>query len=203
MLNLGLCPSPGSAFCRSDYRPRLRHGFILNPISSILSVCPSHNPPHGVRSIYVPMEGNNNVGRVRELVPIYIRPSEHTLYIPFLQRIVWDAFLAREENQCLQHFAITSTTAVSMMHNPKCPSWGLKELKNLKSITLLDGAFRNVLTEDGFDRMRCEYALHEVEKGPWSPTYNRWLSGIGIPPRWNLGCVSWIRDGLIETIEEN
>jgi hypothetical protein len=109
----------------------------------------------------------------------------------------------REENQCLQRLAITSTTAVSMMHNPNCPSWGLKELKNLKSITLLDRAFRNVLTEDGFDRMRCEYTLHEVEKGPWSPTYNGWLSGIGIPPHWNLGCVSWIRDGLMKTLEDN
>jgi hypothetical protein len=173
------------------------------PISSILSVCQSHNPPHGVRAIYVPMEGNDNMGRVRDLVPIYIRPSKDTLYIPFLQRIDWGAFLAREENQCLQRLAITSTTAVSMIHNPNCPSWGLKELKNLKSITLLDGAFQNVLTEGGFDRMRCEYALHDVERGPWSPTHNEWLSGIGIPPHWNLGCMSWIRDGLMETIEDN
>jgi hypothetical protein len=149
------------------------------------------------------MEGNDNVGRVRELVPIYIRPSKDTLYIPFLQRIDWRTFLAEEDNQFLQHLAITSTTAVSMMHNPKCLSWSLKELKNLKSITLIDGTFGNVLTEDGLDRMGCEYALHEVEKGPWWPTYNEWLSGIGILPRWNLGCVSWIRHGLMETIEEN
>ena len=83
------------------------------------------------------------------------------------------------------------------------PILGFEGAEESEINSLLGGAFRNVLTEDGFDRMRCEYALHEVEKGPWSPTYNRWLSGIGIPPRWNLGCVSWIRDGLIETIEEN
>jgi hypothetical protein len=56
-----------------------------SPISSILSVCRSHNPPHGVRAIYVPMEGKDDVGRVRELVPIYIRPSKDTLYMSFLQ----------------------------------------------------------------------------------------------------------------------
>jgi hypothetical protein len=139
VLNLGLCPGSGSAFCRSDYRPRLRHGFISKPNIRYPLGLPIDNPPHGMRAIYVPMEGNDNVGRVRELVPIYIRPSKHTLYIPFLQRIDWDAFLARKENQCLQHFSITSTTAVSMVHDPKFPSWGLKELKNLKSILYLVG----------------------------------------------------------------
>jgi hypothetical protein len=26
---------------------------------------------------------------------------------------------------------------------------------------------------------------------------------IGIPPHWNLGCVSWIRDGLMKTLGDN
>jgi hypothetical protein len=85
VLNLGLCPGSGSAFCRSDYRPRLRHGFISKPNIRYPLGLPIDNPPHGVRAIYVPMEGNDNVGRVRELVPIYIRPSKDTLYMSFLQ----------------------------------------------------------------------------------------------------------------------
>jgi hypothetical protein len=150
------------------------------------------------------MEKTGDGEKDRDLEPIYIRPSKDILYIPFLKRLDWGAFLAREENQCIQHLAITSTTAESMMHSPKSLSWGVKELKNLKSITLLDGPIQTGLTEGGFfDRTRCEYTLHEVHEGPWRPDYKEWLARNGIPPDWNSGCVSWIRNGLIETIEEN
>lgn len=136
------------------FDPKKQHFKVSGPASAILALCGPSKIVKGVEAIQFDSIKPGIGPSIH-----YMCPVKDVLYIPTLDDLDIEAFLARPENQGIQKLGIQADCADEQFHFYNYPEEITREvrlmmgLKNLKTIFLLDG-------ENQGDERRIDHSLN-------------------------------------------